>query len=43
MDLECKNGPFKVGADSTEEHSIKAMLSFSMGKVLQARLCPDEC
>ena len=32
-----------VGADSTEGHCIKAMLSFSMVEVLQARLSPDEC
>ena len=35
--------PIKVGADSTEGHCIKAMLSISMVEVLQARLSPDEC
>ena len=31
-----------VGADSTEGHCIKAMLSMAMVEVLQACLCPDE-
>ena len=34
--------PIKVGANSTEGRSIKAMLSLSMVKVLQARGCPDD-
>ena len=32
----------KVGADSTEGYSIKAIMSLSIMEVLQARLCPDE-
>ena len=31
-----------VGADSTEGHCIKAMLSSSMVEVLQHRLSPDD-
>ena len=31
-----------VGVDSTEGRSIKAMLSLSMGEVIQARLSPDD-
>ena len=34
--------PIYVGADSTEGHCIKAMLSFSMGEVLQPRPWPDD-
>ena len=34
--------PINVGADSTEGHSIKAMLSLLMMEVLQARLFPDD-
>ena len=30
------------GANSTEGHCIKAMLSLSMVEVLQARGCPDD-
>ena len=33
----------KVGADNTEGHCIKAMVSLSMVEVLQARLRPDDC
>ena len=34
--------PIKVGADSEEGHSIKAMMSSSMVTVLQRRISPDE-
>ena len=37
--LKCR---INVGADSTEGHSIKAMLSLSMVEVLKARICPDD-
>ena len=37
-----KKYPIKVGADSDEGYSIKAMLSLSMVEVLKRRLSPDE-
>ena len=37
-----KTWPIKVGADSAEGHSIKAMMCLSMVEVLQRRLSPDE-
>ena len=33
--------PIKVGADSTEGHSIKALRSLAMMDELNRRLCPD--
>ena len=34
--------PIKVGTDSAEGHSIKAIMSISMMAVLERRLSPDE-
>ena len=40
--FEVKKWPIEVGADRTEGHCIKAMLSKSMGEVLQRRISLDE-
>ena len=36
--LKAYKYPIKVGADSTEGHCIKAMMSMALGEVVQARL-----